>query len=73
VNRSSLTSSRGWWNVQIDDWFNDQSCVVENVRTEQSNTVKRTDMLILGSQRICGGECESEGVTTASSFETRVP
>ena len=57
MNRSGLTSSRGWWNVQIDDWFSDQdhSRVVENVRTEQSNTIKRIDMLILGSQRICGG------------------
>jgi hypothetical protein len=55
MNRSDLTSSRGWWNVQIEDWFSDHSRVVENVRTEQSNVVKRIDMLILGSQRICGG------------------
>jgi hypothetical protein len=48
VNRSNLTSSRGWWNVQIEDWFNDHPSVVKNVRTEQSNTVKRIDMLILG-------------------------
>jgi hypothetical protein len=55
VNRSGLTSSRGWWNVQIEDWSSGHQRVVESERTEQSNTVKRIDMLILGSHKICGG------------------